>query len=136
MRSSIATFVLLASLVLDRHATDSQALLRDVSHDLRSPLNSILFLADALATEHSGELNDVQRRQVGVLYSAAVSLVGLVNDLIDVSRVGDGATIEVAAEPFSVETTLQQVDQLVGPLATHGNVELAFRLETLGPRLG
>lgn len=122
--------------VLDRRSADSGSLLSDVAHDLRSPLNSILFLADALATEHSGALNDVQRRQVGVLYTAAVSLVGLLNDLIDVSHLGDGAAIEVLSEPFSVESVLRQVDQLVGPLAGHRDVELAFRLETLGPRRG
>ena len=129
-------FARLALAVLDSRSADARGLLRDVSHDLRSPLNSILFLADALASGHSGELNPVQRRQVGVLYSAAVSLVGLVNDLIDVTRLGDAATIEVAIEPFSVESVLQQVDQLVGPLAGHGSVDLAFRLETLGPRMG
>jgi len=121
---------------LARRTDDSRTLLRDVSHDLRSPLNSILFLADALASGHSGELNDVQRRQVGVLYAAAVSLVGLVNDLIDVTRLGDATTIEVVAEPFSLESVLQQVEQLVGPLATPSGTGLAFRLETLGPRRG
>jgi len=129
-------FLILATALLGRRTEDSRALLRDVSHDLRSPLNSILFLADALATEHSGELNEVQSRQVGVLYSAAVSLVGLVNDLIDVTRLGDAATIEVLSEPFSIEAVLQQVDQLVGPLAAHADVDLGFRLETLGPRIG
>ena len=129
-------FAALVVRILDRRTADARSLLRDVSHDLRSPLNSILFLADALATEHSGALNDVQRRQVGVLYSAAVSLVGLVNDLIDVARLGDAASIEVTSEPFSLEAVLQEVDQLVGPLATHGEVDLRFRLETLGPRLG
>ena len=122
--------------VLDRRSADSRSLVSDVSHDLRSPLNSILFLADALATEHSGPLNEVQRRQVGVLYTAAVSLVGLLNDLIDVSHLGDATAIEVIAEPFSVEAVLRQVDQLVGPLAGHSGGELAFRLETLGPRVG
>jgi signal transduction histidine kinase len=129
-------FALLGLRVLEGRTEDSRSLLRDVSHDLRSPLNSILFLADALATGHSGELNDVQRRQVDVLYSAAVSLVGLVNDLLDVARLGDATTIEVVSEPFSVEKVLQQVDQLVGPLARHGGIDLAFRLETLGPRVG
>ena len=122
--------------VLDRRTADSRSLLSDVSHDLRSPLNSILFLADALATEHAGTLNEVQRRQVGVLYTAAVSLVGLLNDLIDVSHLGGAAAIEVLSEPFSVESVLRQVDHLVGPLAGHGDIELTFRLETLGPRHG
>ncbi len=129
-------FVRLVSELLERHSRDAQALLRDVSHDLRSPLNSVLFLADALASEHSGSLNDVQRRQVSVLYTAAVALVALVNDLIDVSRLGDPAAIEVRAETFSIERVLEQVDRLVGPLARHSGVELGFRLETLGPRRG
>lgn len=122
--------------VLERRTSDSRTLLRDVSHDLRSPLNSVLFLADALASGHSGELTEVQRRQVGVLYGAAVSLVGLVNDLIDVTRLGDATTIEVVSEPFSLESVLQQVEQLVGPLAVQIGSDLAFRLETLGPRRG
>lgn len=129
-------FALLALSVLERQTAESRSLLREVSHDLRSPLNSILFLADALATEHSGTLSDVQRRQMGVLYGAAVSLVGLVNDLIDVTRLGDAASIDVASDPFSVEAVLQELDQLVGPLAMHREVDLGFRLETLGPRRG
>lgn len=129
-------FMALVRDLMERRSEDARGLLRDVSHDLRSPLNSVLFLADALASGHSGPLNEVQRRQVGVLYTAAVSLVGLLNDLIDVSRLGEGTAIPVVSEPFSVEGVLRQIDQLVGPLAAHGEVGLAFRLETLGPRIG
>ncbi|MFQ5678394.1 MAG: sensor histidine kinase [Gemmatimonadota bacterium] len=115
---------------------DSHELLREVSHDLRSPLNSILFLADTLLTGHSGELNAVQRRQVGVLYTAAVTLVRLVNDLIDASRLGESEPISVAHISFSMESVLSDVRSLLGPLATHRGVELRFHLETVGPRSG
>ncbi len=125
-----------AGALLKKLGDESRRLLRDVSHDIRSPLNSILFLADALISEHSGGLNDVQRRQVGVLYTAAVSLVGLVNDLIDAARLGDGSEIPVASERFSMEAVLNEVEHLVGPLANHREVRLGFRLETLGPRTG
>lgn len=129
-------FAEMVEALLERRADDARRLLRDVSHDLRSPLNSVLFLAEALASEHSGSLSDVQRRQASVLYTAALSLVSLLNDLIDVARLGDGDAIEVVSEPFSVEAVLNQVDQLVGPLAAHRGVDLSFRLETLGPRRG
>lgn len=122
--------------LFDRSRRESRALLRDVSHDLRSPLGSILFLADALAGEHSGELNEVQLRQVGVLFTAALSLEGLLNDLIDAAQIGELRAIESIREMFSLETVLDQVDQLCGPLAAQSGVELAFRLETLGPRVG
>ncbi len=122
--------------LLEKRSTEARRLLRDISHDIRSPLNSILFLADALISEHAGELNDVQRRQLGVLYTAAVSLVGLVNDVIDAARLGDGSEIRVSHESFSVERVLKEVERLIGPLAHHREVAIAFRLETLGPRSG
>lgn len=129
-------FVRLVQATLDRNLGDARALLRDVSHDLRSPLNSIVFLAEALSTGHSGPMTDVQRRQVGVLYQAALSLTGLLNDLIDAARLDETFEIQVSEEPFSLEEVLRQVDGLLGPSAAQGGVELAFRLETLGPRRG
>ncbi len=127
---------LLTKRLLEKRSTETRQVLRDVSHDIRSPLNSILFLADALISEHAGELNEVQRRQLGVLYTAAVSLVGLVNDIIDASRLGDGSEIPVSHDSFSVEGVLKELERLVGPLAQHRGVTLGFRLETLGPRSG
>lgn len=126
----------LARAALGQCVSDSRVLLRDVSHDLRSPLNSILFLADTLLGEHSGNLNPVQRRQVGVLYTAAVTLVGLVNDIIDAARLGEGAEISVSHVSFSVESVLSDVKSLVAPLASHRGVELRFHLEAVGPRTG
>lgn len=119
-----------------RCLSESRTLLRDVSHDLRSPLNSVLFLADTLMSEHSGELNQVQRRQVGVLYTAAVTLVGLVNDLIDASRIGEGREIAVARTTFTVDAVLSDVKSLLGPFAAHRGADLRFHVETVGPRSG
>lgn len=129
-------FSTLARALLERTHEEARALLRDASHDLRSPLNSIVFLADALAHGHSGSLSEVQRRQVDVLYAAALSLIGLLNDLIDAAVLGDGPAVEPVEEPFSLEAILGQVEQLLSPLAAGGGVELGFRIETLGKRLG
>lgn len=119
-----------------RTVAETRKLIQDVSHDIRSPLNSILFLADTLFHQHAGQLNDVQRRQVGVLYTAAVTLVGLVNDLIDAGRLGEGEEIPVAHVAFSLEAVLNDVESLLAPLAEHRRVALRFQLETLGPRTG
>ena len=126
----------LAEEMLDRKVEESRELLEHVSHDIRSPLNSVLFLADTLLSEHSGTLNEVQRRQVGVLYTATVTLVNLVNDLIDASRLERRGEIQVSHLSFSVESVLNDVKSLLGPLATHRGAELRFHLETVGPRTG
>ena len=49
-------------------------LLVEVGHDLRSPLASILFLAETLRKGQSGGVNSVQERQLGLIYSAAFGL--------------------------------------------------------------
>jgi signal transduction histidine kinase len=128
--------VRMASELLRRTVEESHRILRDVSHDIRSPLNSVLFLADTLLSGHSGELTDVQRRQLGVLYTAAVTLVGLVNDVIDSARLQSGDEIPVSHVSFSIESVLSDVENLVAPLATHRGVNLRFHIETLGPRSG
>ena len=125
-----------ATAALDRSAAAHRRLLEDVSHDIRSPLNSILFLADALRAERSGPLNDVQSRQMGILYTASVTLVRMINDLIDFSRLGARERIRVAATSFSVESVLGDVSSLLGPIVAHRGVALRFGVETEGLRTG
>ena len=46
---------------------EGHELLVEVAHDLRSPLTSILFLAETLQRGQSGDVNDLQRRQLGLI---------------------------------------------------------------------
>ena len=65
-----------------------------------------------------------------------LSLIEWLTDLIEASVMDDLDAFPVLAEPFSVEVVLNQVDQLLGALASHNGIELAFALETLGSRVG
>ena len=122
---------------LNRTSDAHRRMVQDVSHDLRSPLNSILFLADALRSERSGPLTAAQSHQMSVLYTAAVTLVRMANDLIDFSRLGVGRErITVSASSFSLETVVADVTNLVGPLSTHRNVELETVFDAEGLRHG
>lgn len=121
---------------LDRRSRDQRRLLRDVSHDIRSPLNSILFLADALRSGHSGELTPAQRRQVDVLFMAAVTLVKLVNDLIDYAHLDGEAEIRVADTAFSPDGVVEEVSGLLGPLLDYHHVELTVERFCATPRRG
>jgi len=121
---------------LERRSHEQRRLLRDVSHDIRSPLNSILFLADALRSGHSGELTPVQKRQVDVLFMAAVTLVKLVNDLIDYAHLDDSAEIRVGDEPFSPASVVEEVQGLLGPLLDYHGVDLVVDPGCATPRRG
>ncbi|MGK7311497.1 MAG: histidine kinase dimerization/phospho-acceptor domain-containing protein, partial [Candidatus Longimicrobiales bacterium M2_2A_002] len=64
---------------------NSLELVVEFAHDLRSPLTSIMFLAETLRKGQSGEINDLQREQLGIVYSAALGMVGMANDLMDLA---------------------------------------------------
>ncbi len=87
-----------------------------VAHDLRSPLTSILFLAETLLAGQSGEVNEVQRRQLGIIYGAALGLVSVASDIIELVRGGEGLT-ELRPSMFSVTEVLQSVHDIVRPMA-------------------
>jgi signal transduction histidine kinase len=87
-----------------------------VAHDLRSPHTSLLFHAETLHAEQSGPITETQRRQLGIIYSAALGLVSVASDIIELVRGGDGLT-ERRPTPFSVTEMLESVHDIVRPMA-------------------
>lgn len=125
-----------AQLARDGEIRAQRALLRDISHDIRSPLNSILFLSEGLYTHNSSNLTGAQHRQLGIVYAAAASLLNLVNDLLDFSRTNEGDVGGVAQIPFGIAAVLADVKRLVGPLADHHDTDFTLACRVKGPRRG
>lgn len=113
---------------------DGMELLVNVAHDLRSPLTSILFLAEAMQRGQSGVVNDVQRRQLGLIYTAALGLNAVASDIIDVSR--SDQFVEPAPIPFSVAAALEAVQDIVRPMAEEKQLVLRTLPPTVDLRLG
>src|SRR6266516_1915274 len=101
---------------LSTSTTEGLDLLVEVIHDLRSPLTSILFLAETLQRGQSGPVNEVQHRQVGLIYSAALGLSALVADAIELARGGDELA-DGDPSPFSVAELMESVRTIVRPMA-------------------
>jgi signal transduction histidine kinase len=95
---------------------EGHELLVEVAHDLRSPLTSILFLAETLQRGQSGDVNDLQRRQLGLIYGAALGLSSLASDLIELVRGGD-RLLDQEEAPFSITEILESVRDIVRPIA-------------------
>jgi signal transduction histidine kinase len=104
---------------------DGLELVVEVAHDLRSPLTSILFLAETLQRGRSGPVNTVQERQLGLIYSAAFGLSSVASDVIELARGGD-RLVDLDPVPFSVTDILESVRDIVQPIAEEKN--LAIRL--------
>jgi signal transduction histidine kinase len=110
-------------------------LLVEVAHDLRSPLTSILFLSEVLQKGQSGEINDLQRRQLGIIYSAALGLISVASDVIEFARDGD-QLIEREPSPFSVAETCASGKDIVQPLAEEEGLVIRLFPPAVDQRLG
>lgn len=111
-----------AAELADRGGLD---LVVEVAHDMRSPLTSILFLSEILHRGQSGDFNEAQKRQIGIIYSAALGLVGLASDMIELARGGNRLVRDPV--PFSINEVLSSVHDLVRPTAEEKKLELRIR---------
>src|SRR5436309_6444581 len=114
---------------------DGLALLMDVAHDLRSPLTSILVLAETLQRGQSGEVNDVQSRQLGLIYTAALGLSSVASDIIEFTQGGD-QLVDQEPSAFSVTAMLESVRDIVRPIAEEKHLTVRLLAPTNDERLG
>jgi len=115
--------------------TDGVALLTDVAHDLRSPLTSILVLAETLQRGQSGVVNEVQRRQLGLIYTAALGLSSVASDIIEFTQGGD-QLVEQDPSAFSVTAMLESVRDIVRPIAEEKHLTVRLLAPPSDQRLG
>lgn len=116
-------------------APDGLELVVEVAHDLRSPLTSILFLAETLQRGRSGPVNPVQERQLGLIYSAAFGLSSVASDVIELARGGD-RLVDLDPIPFSVTDILESVRDIVQPIAEEKNLAVRVTCPESDFRIG
>ncbi|HTV02445.1 MAG TPA: response regulator [Luteitalea sp.] len=97
----------------------------NVSHEFRTPLNSIIGLTNLLLTRVDGEISSEQEKQITFIRRSAESLTDLVNDLLDLSSIEAG---KVAFRPatFTVGTLYGALRGMMRPLASPNQTELVF----------
>jgi signal transduction histidine kinase/CheY-like chemotaxis protein len=99
--------------------------LSHMSHEFRTPLNSVLALSRLLLDRIDGDLTTEQERQIGYIRRSAESLLELVNDLLDLSKVEAGK-VEVKPTRFTVSDLFGALRGALRPLLTSPSVELIF----------
>jgi signal transduction histidine kinase len=106
--------------------------LATMSHELRTPLNSIIGFTGILRQGLAGPLNDEQKKQLGMVQFSARHLLGLINDLLDLSRIESGR-MGIDREDFPIAEVVAEVVQSLTPMA--GQKNLALETETDDPAL-
>ena len=100
--------------------------LSNMSHEFRTPLNSIMALSQILLDHLDGGLSTEQDKQVRFIRSSAQDLMDLVNDLLDLAKVEAGK-ITIRPSTFDVNTLFSALRGMLRPLlAQNSSVKLIF----------
>lgn len=99
--------------------------LSHMSHEFRTPLNSVIALTRLLLDRVDGPLTEEQERQVGYIRKSALSLRDMVNDLLDLAKVEAGKT-DVTPREFTVAELFGGLRGVLRPLLASDTVDLVF----------
>src|SRR5262245_39706560 len=97
----------------------------NVSHEFRTRLNPIIGLSKLLLAGTDGELNEEQKKQVGFILRSSESLVELVNDLLDLSKIEAGKA-GLRSETFTVAVLFAALRGMFLPRQAGADVLLSF----------
>jgi len=110
-----------------QHASELKShFLSNMSHEFRTPLNSILALSQILIDRLDGELTSEQEKQVVFIRRSAQDLSDLVNDLLDMAKVEAGK-VTIRPTLFSIESLFAALRGMLRPLLLqNSSVSLIF----------
>ena len=108
--------------------------LSNISHEFRTPLNSMLALSRILLDRADGPLTPEQERQVLYIRKSAEALTELVNDLLDLARIEAGKSV-IRQSEFEVPHLLAALRGMLRPLVVTSAVSLIFEETGEWPRL-
>lgn len=104
--------------------------LATMSHELRTPMNGIIGMAGML---EGTKLNDEQTEYNSIIVKSATSLLAIVNDILDLSKIEAGG-IELETAPFPLRKAITDTIELFTPVAIEKGITLEAELGRTLPR--
>lgn len=112
-----------AAQVADAANRAKSEFLSRMSHELRTPLNAVLGFAQLLRLDRQHPLTDGQRSKVELIERAGGHLLGVISDVLDLSRI-DSGSLPLSIEAVPLVHVLEEAVSMVGAAASDAGVVL------------
>ncbi|WP_040282142.1 PAS domain S-box protein [Psychroserpens damuponensis] len=106
------------------------AFLATMSHELRTPMNSIIGFTGILLKELAGPLNEEQRKQLTMVKNSGEHLLGLINDVLDISKIEAGK-LKVSFYAFNFLSLLEKTIEFILPQASRKGLKISTEISDL-----
>ena len=122
-------------LVRARNAAEASARAKaeftaNVSHEMRTPLNAVIGMTDLLL---ESDLDPIKRDYVGTIRSSGLSLLAIINEILDFSKI-DARKMDIELLPFDLQEVLETSLDQVAARAAEKRLELAYVLASDVPQ--
>ncbi|HEX6050248.1 MAG TPA: GAF domain-containing sensor histidine kinase [Gemmatimonadaceae bacterium] len=97
-----------------------------MSHELRTPLNAIAGYTELMELGISGPVSDLQREQLGRIRRSQRHLLGIIEDLLDLSRLEHGAPADIEFGQVPIHETLGGLETLIAPQLRARNITYIY----------
>lgn len=108
--------------------------LASMSHELRTPLNAITGFSQLLLAGTSGELNEKQNERMQRILANSNTLLQLINDLLDLSKIEAGR-LEIVPAPFSVKEWSDGIKLQLEGLAQQKKIDFKINIDDRLPKV-
>lgn len=105
--------------------------LANMSHEIRTPMNGIIGMATIM---RRGDVTAKQADQLNKINTAAEHLLGILNDILDISKIEAGKLV-VEEVPVSINNLLANVSSILSEHASDKNIPLLVQTASLPPNL-
>ncbi len=107
--------------------------LANMSHELRTPLNSLLILSKMLSENKERNLSNDQVKFASTIYSSGNDLLGLINEILDLSKIEAGK-MPIDPKEFEIPSVVEYVERTFRHMAEQKGLEFQIIMEPSVPR--
>ncbi|MDX1982053.1 MAG: two-component regulator propeller domain-containing protein [Bryobacteraceae bacterium] len=128
MKEAVEEAVLSRTMELETATRAKSEFVAGISHEIRTPINAVLGMADLMLDTR---LDAEQRDYVASLKASGESLLRIVNQVLDISKIEAGH-LELESIPFSVRNVVRTTTHMFSPQAQEKQIALRTEIEGLG----